>query len=91
MQNKCTSYNYDYIDFLVPPSDILESLCSSKDKTYLFIISFFRVLTLMLIAKILFETTRAKKFTLIIFCSLLIYIIINITILFLIIIKQINK
>lgn len=91
MQEECLSYNYNLNDFLIPPQDIFNYLCSSHDKTYLFIISLTRVIILSIIAQIFYNSTRATGITLIIHSIFLIYIIINVIILFLIIFKKINK
>lgn len=88
MTEECTYYSYKYIDLLVPPIDILNYLCEPYSKTYLFIISFFRIILLLVIAKIFYTITRIKGLTLIIFSTFLVYIIFNVAILFLIITKK---
>lgn len=86
----CNYYNYQYVDLLMPPIDIFNTLCSSNDKTYLFILSFFRVLLLTFITKFFYDITKAQGLSIIVISLLIIYIIINVIILFVIIFKK-NK
>lgn len=86
----CDSYNYQYADLIIPPIEVLNSLCSSSDKTYLFILSFFRVLLITFITKIFYDITQAKGLSVIVISFLIIYLIFNVVILFLIIFKKTN-
>jgi len=86
--NECNPYKYKYEDLLIPPEDIFNYLCTSYDKTYLFLISFIRVIILGIIIKIYYKTTKIKGLWIILYLPLLIYTIINIIILFAIIYKN---
>ena len=84
----CTLYVYKYEDLLIPPIDIFDYLCTSHDKTYIFIISLIRVLIIAVIITIYYNVTGLKGIWIIGYIFLIIYIFINIIILFLILLKQ---
>lgn len=88
LNNECSYYSYSYIDFFVPPIDILNDLCKSLDKTYLFIISLARIIILVIIAGIYYYILGINGILIYVYSLLLIYIIINTIILFLIILKK---
>ncbi|ARF09339.1 hypothetical protein Catovirus_2_288 [Catovirus CTV1] len=88
MNEKCSSYEYSYYELLIPPPNILDKLCTSVDKTYLFIISFVRVLSLAIIVNIFYNITNGKGLSAIVISILIIYLIINTIILFIIIFKK---
>ena len=89
--NKCYTYKYKYIDFFIPPIEILDNLCDKDDKTYLFIISLMRIIVLIIITTIYYYLIGIKGMSVYIYCLLLIYIFINTVILITIIFKRQEK
>ena len=88
----CNTYDFKFIHLFIPPLDIYRKLCVSYDKTYLFIVSFIRVLIFLGLSKLYYDFFELKKdnnwethklWFLIIF----IYACINILLLLLVIIK----
>lgn len=89
IDNDCVNYNYEYIDLFIAPGNIvLNKLCSSTDKTYLFIISLFRIFIILSIIMILYYYTKARSYYIIIYSILLLYLLLNVIIICCIIYKK---
>jgi hypothetical protein len=83
--NNCISYkNINYLKDLVFPFHIFINICKSYDKTTMFFIALFRCFIYMLITNLYYETYGNN----IIFYLLIIFIIINILILYNIMLKE---
>lgn len=86
--NECYTYVYKFTDIFVPPIDIFKYLCESYDKTNLFLISFMRVLVILFIIYIYYDITKLNNIWIFGYFSLVIYMVINIIILFIIMLKN---
>lgn len=81
----CVSYNPKYIDIILIPREIFLQVCDIRDKTELFIWTFIRIIFISIITYLLYDSDSTFKICI---CSLFsIYIIVNIILLLLIILK----
>ena len=86
---KCVSYNPNYYNLLIPNIEILQKLCISYDKTYLFLISFMRCMIYMLITSLYYDTFGINNdLSYLIFLALVIWCIINIVFMLIVMFKK---
>lgn len=86
---KCVSYVPNLLDFLIPQIEILDKLCISHDKTYLFLVSFMRCVIYMLLTKLYYDTFGIKNdFSYLTFLVLVIWCIVNIAFMIIVMFKQ---
>jgi hypothetical protein len=91
---RCVNYSFRIMDIFYPPPEIFQYLCTSNDKTYLFLSSVMRCLIYFLILQVFYEnfdvTDKNKIYLYIISIILIIFCIINVAILLYVMIKPIK-
>jgi hypothetical protein len=86
---KCVSYVPKLLDFLIPQIEILDKLCISYDKTYLFLVCFMRCLIYMLLTKLYYDTFGIENdLSYLTFLVLVIWCILNIVFMIIVMFKQ---
>ncbi len=53
--SQCVGYKFRWVDLILPPYEVLDTLCSSKDKTYMTIYTLIRLLILGIISFALYK------------------------------------
>jgi hypothetical protein len=92
-EDKCNNYKMKLIHLLLPPSDTFSKVCISYDKTYLFIITFSRIILFLILTKLYYDILGLKDETKwmtyqIGFWFLFVYMCINILFLIIVITKK---
>lgn len=83
----CYTYNFKLWHLLFPQVDVFDKLCTSNDKTYLFILSFVRCLLISLVLKYYNQYLHGYSINDYVNGILIGYLIINIAITIMIIFK----
>ena len=96
--SECTDYKIKIYDLLVPPYQTLYKICTIREKTYMFILAIIRLYILYKIIKYLqihydVKFNVKKPYRLMLYVTLIIYMLINISVLIIITFKKpdINK
>jgi len=86
---KCYDYTYNFEDLFFPPHETFIKLCTSSEKTYLFLISLVRCIFYLLVLKVYTDIFDTKEYwNSIIFMVLLAIVVINIFMLFVTMMKK---
>lgn len=78
---ECSTYDYLWWHFIVPPLKTLDYLCVSYDKTAMFLVASIRIIIIMIITKIYYDLIPINGIGSIIFLLLVLYNVLNLLVL----------
>ena len=85
---QCSTYKFTWWQLLVPNYDIIDLICSSNDKTYLFITSFVRCILVAVILELSVDYIPEHKYTKYVNGFLIGYLLVNVFLAMAIIFKK---